>query len=111
MKWINYDIKWVKKMSRLHNAQLIELLKSKPHTGFDNKKSSLVQTLRTELIIEQFNKTYEVGQIVNWRSHDYSPIVPLTIRTKAYSHHGIPVCFFSEKAGCCSIEPEFLITS
>lgn len=61
-------------------------------------------------LINKFNDLFPVGAKVFWRSyaHDAYPHKEYEVRHEAYDMNGQPVAFLKGKAGCVSIEPEFV---
>lgn len=61
-------------------------------------------------LVEIFNSLFPVGSTVRWRSigKDSVPFQNYTVRGKAINNHGSAVCWFHERSGMCSIEPQFV---
>lgn len=59
-------------------------------------------------LVEKFNNEYPVGSIVRWRNTPSGEWNKYEVRGEAYDMHGQAVAFLKGKAGCVSVEPQFL---
>lgn len=61
-------------------------------------------------LVKNFNEKYPVGSTVMWRSvsHEAYPHLQYEVREPAIWMNGQAVCWLKGKAGCVSIEPQFL---
>jgi hypothetical protein len=103
-----FDDKWKKAMFRLSKKQLEE------EFGISSnglKKEDFINIIRANLIVNEFNKKYKIGDKILWKpvaSFGFTP-VEVTLKEKAFLNYGNPVAFFKERSGFCSIEPQHLI--
>jgi hypothetical protein len=111
MSYIPFSDAWRKEYMKHAKAYIISKLKFKADPSLP--KARLIELLRVELIVEQFNKDYKVGDKVRWRSvkDDSFPYHEYTTLTVAYiAQNGLPCVHFREKSGYCCVEPEFIET-
>lgn len=60
-------------------------------------------------IVDKFNKQFPVGSTVRWRpTYRTAEWQEYEVRHEAYDMHGQAVAFLKGKAGCVSVEPQFL---
>jgi hypothetical protein len=107
-EYIQFGLEWRKTLSRQSKESLEKLFKV--DAGLHPTKEKLIDAIRTDLIVTEFNKKHPVGSTVYWRasSHPGTSYLKLTVKSPAFNSHGTPVVFFAEKSGFCSIEPHFL---
>ncbi len=108
MSYIPFNDEWKKAMNRMSKKHLEEQFGI---SGDGLKKSDFIDIIRANLIVKQFNENYKVGEKLLWKpiaSFGFTPI-EVTLKQEAFLNHGIPVAFFNERSGFCSIEPQHLV--
>lgn len=107
-EYVKFGIEWRKRLMGMSKESLEGLFKVEPNLHLT--KERLINAIRTKLIVDDFNEHHPVGSTVYWRSMavESSEYKKMTVQTSAYDHHGMPVCFFKEKSGFCSVEPQFM---
>jgi hypothetical protein len=101
-----YGPDWRKFLMKHSMPNLVELFKPQPDSY--KTKDELINHVRATLIVKDFNEKHNVGTVVFWRNSRVQVGRPMTVQTPAYVNNNIPVVFFQEKNGYCSIEPQFL---
>lgn len=105
-KMEKFGEEWRKELMKLNIPTLINKFHIDKLPG-ENKKD-IVDKIRLRAIINSFNDEFPVGSALMWKPSTISEPVRVTVKYKAYSHHGMAVVFFNEVASFCSIEPQFI---
>lgn len=107
-EYIKYGAEWRRELGKHSKGGLSELFKI--NVDLYSTKEKMIEAIRARLIIDDFNKKYAVGSTVYWRpvANGTIDFQKMTVAMGAYISNGMPVCFFKERKGFCSIEPQFL---
>ena len=107
-EYVQFGVEWRKELKKHSISTLEDLFKIEK--GVYKNKEQLIDKIRAVLIVKWFNKFHPVGSTVYWRSinSETVPFQKMTVQSEAYETNSSPVCFFKEKSGFCSVEPQFL---
>ena len=72
------------------------------------RKEQLIKRVRVKMIVNGFNDEFPVGSKVMWRPSVRAESIEVTVKSPAYNNYGMPVAFFHERSGFCSVEPQFI---
>jgi hypothetical protein len=111
MSYLQFSDEWRKEVNKFPAVMLINLFPNKETDLTGLSKKQIIDKLRLELIVKQFNEWYPVGCTLYWKPIAKEGIEPIfvTVKHKAYiSPSNQAVAFFNERSSYCSIEPEFI---
>lgn len=111
MNYQPFNDEWRKEVRKMTIPFIKNLIEGEIREFPKPNKAYLIELLRAELIVKQFNLQWPVSCTLYWRSvalegFEYKEV---TVKSKAYvANSGEPVAFFNEVSGYCSIAPEFV---
>jgi len=107
-----FNDEWRSQVKRFPKKMILTLFIGVAEDVSKLNKTQLIERLRAELIVKQFNKWYPVGCTLLWKSISTPNCKPIqvTVKYPAYiAASGQPVAFFKERSGYCSVEPQFIV--
>jgi hypothetical protein len=109
MSYQPFNKEWERDMKKMSKKQL-EIAFSFSGEGLN--KMQLIEMIRANLIVKQFNEKYPIGTSLYYMpiADDSSSAKSFTVKSQAFILNGLAVAYFNERPACQSIEPSHIFS-